>query len=323
MRMPTPIGASLLCLCGVCVLAGLARADDLEGDVVYLPMPAGETLTVDNRLGTLRLRGWDEPQVRIVATKRAREAGMLDRLKVRVDLQGGKLAITAGVYFSDGWRPVPLAGAGIDLTIDAPRAMAVRASTFHGFIDAAGFQAGAHLESQQGEIRAADIRGPVDTRSLEGRQLLQGIHGPLDANGIEGDLDLESIDGETLGATVFKGQITAREVRSPVVRLRTTVGSIIFVGALMRGGHYDLDTIDGDVRLVLRPTPFRLLARAPMGKVTSGFALVKVRRTSAGTGTAGADEAAGAGQVEGAFQGGGALLELVSAKGSISLTAGR
>jgi hypothetical protein len=60
-----------------------------------------------------------------------------------------------------------------------------------------------------------------------------------------------------------------------------------------------------------------------MGKVTSGFALVKVRRTSAGTGTAGADEAAGAGQVEGAFQGGGALLELVSAKGSISLTAGR
>lgn len=320
--MRRPVGASLLWgLCGVCVLTGLTRADDLEGDVVYLPMPAGETLTVENRLGTLRLRGWDEPQVRIVATKRAREAGMLDRLKVRVDLRGGKLSITAGVYFSDGWRPVPLAGAGIDLTIDAPRSMTVRASTFHGFIDAAGFQAGAHLESQQGEIRAADIRGPVDTRSLEGRQLLQGIHGPLDANGIEGDLDLEAIDGETLGATVYKGQITAREVRSPVVRLRATVGSIIFVGGLMRGGHYDLDTIDGDVRLVLRPTPFRLLARAPMGKITSGFTLLRVRRTSGAPGETGAGEAAG--QLEGEFQGGGALLELVSAKGSISLTAGR
>ncbi|MSP61104.1 MAG: hypothetical protein EXR72_12315 [Myxococcales bacterium] len=300
----TPCAARIAVLVTIALCARLAAADDMEGNAVFLPMPAGEALTVRNPLGAVRLRGWERPEVRIVAEKRARSGGLLDRLKVRVNLEGGRLDVTAGVYLADDtWHPVPLDGARINLTIDAPREMTVLATTFSGEIDASGFRSGARLASEQGEIRAADITGPVDTRSLDGKQSMQGIHGRLAMSGVAGDIDLESIDGETVDATVYRGQITAREVRAPVVRLRTTVGTILFVGPLRAGGRYELRAHDGDLRLVLRPSPFRLLARARA--VRNQFALDGVEERP--------------GLLRGQFNGGGASLELVSANGEIRL----
>lgn len=289
--------------------AGVARADELEGDLVYLPVPVGESLTVENRLGTVRLRGWDEPQVRILATKRAATGDMLERLKVRVDIDGGKVRIQTGLRMGDGtFSTMQRDGEKlrIDLVIDAPRAMTVQTVTFSGAIDASGFRSGASLRSEQGEIRAADINGRVDTNSTAGRQTLQGIHGPLDAHVYDqGDVELEAIDGATLDARVHnKGQIMAREVSTPVVRLSTIVGAIVFVGTLRPGGRYELHSLTGDVRLVLRPAPFRLMARGP--RVQVGFALAGDKR--------------GPGTVEGEFMGGGAVLDLMSREGAVSVS---
>ena len=295
----------LLLLFGLLVgWGGPALADDMEGNAVYLPMPAGESLTVCNPLGTVQLRGWDQPEVRIVAEKRATSPGLLDRLKVRVEIIDGKLDVTAGVYL-DGksWHSVPLDGAKINLTIDAPRRMALAASTFAGDIDAAGFRAGAHLSSERGMIRAADIEGSVDTRSLDGKQSLQAIHGRLAASGIDGDVELEAIEGDTVDARVYRGQITAREVRTPVVRLQTTIGTIVFVGALRPGGRYELTTYEGDIRLSLRPAPFRIAARGR--SVRTSFAMP--------------DAIAGPGFLRGEFKGGGASLELVSTTGAVAI----
>ncbi len=288
----------------VAAAASIARAQDMEGDLLYLPMPAGESLSVRNPLGAVRLRGWDQPQVRIMAEKRAGTSGLVDRLKVHAKVENGKLEIVAGVYLKDNtWHPVPLDDARIDLTIDAPRRMTLAASTFTGDIDAEGFRAGAHLASERGEIRAADIDGPVETRSLDGKQSLQAIHGRLAASGVDGDMELESIEGDTIDATVYKGQITAREVRTPVVRLRATVGTIVFIGGLRPGGRYELGTYEGDVRLTLRPSPFHLAARGRA--VKSGFLLVGGE--------------SGPGFLRGDYDGGGASLELVSGSGTVSV----
>ena len=119
------------------------RADDMEGDAVYVPMPAGESLSVRNPLGGIRVRGWDQAEVRIVAHKRAQRTALLDRMKVRVNLDGGKLEIASGIYLEGGaFMPLPLSGVAVDLTIDAPRRMALRATTFAGEIDASGLRAG-------------------------------------------------------------------------------------------------------------------------------------------------------------------------------------
>ena len=299
-----------------------AFAEDLEADAVYLPAANVSSLAVRNPLGAVRVNGWDRPQLRIIAHKRARTPGVLPRLKVRVDLDGaGDLRVTTGFYLADQtFNALPLQGATIDLTIDVPRGVALTALTFTGDIEVGGFRAGAHLSSQGGQIRVADVVGPVDTRTLHGNQWLEEIRGSLLASGVVGDLALWDIEGQRVEASVFQGQILAREVKGAVVRLRSVVGSIVLTGALLPGGRYDLAVREGDVRLRLQPAPFTVVARAP--SVKSGFALSAVEKG----GEKGSDRSAaqrgghGAGIQRGQFQGGGgAQLELASARGEVSL----
>jgi hypothetical protein len=303
----------IACLLAATALAApsRARADEIEqGGRFYIPMPAGEVLTVSNPLGTVRLRGWDQREVRVQVKKRCRTPDICERIRARFDVDRGRLDINTGVRFADTLRPLPLAGSSIEVEIDAPRTMEVHASSFTGDIDASGFRRGAHLASQEGEIRAADIQGPVDTRSLAGNQSLQEIHGRLATNVIHGDVELDAIDGDMVEAVVYEGQITARAVVSTVVRLRTTKGNIVFVGGLAAGGRYELATHDGDLRLVLRPSGFRIAATAARG-VWSEFELSSgPRHVPAGVRLA---------ELRGDYFGGGASLELTSTNGEISL----
>jgi hypothetical protein len=246
------------------VPVGRALAEELEHDAAYLPDLGGHLLAVQNPLGDVTVRGWDEPQIRIIAAKRAGSPALLERLKVQfVFLHDGRVQISTGFYLADRtFMPLPLKGAGIDLTIDAPRRLHVEVQA-SGAIDAAGFHRGAQLSSQGGEIRVADMAGPVDTRTLDGRQWLQSIHGSLAATGVRGDVELSEVEGDTVDASVNHGNIYARDVTGAAVRLRTTVGTIVFMGALATGGRYQFSTLRGDVRLALEPVPFRFVARAP------------------------------------------------------------
>ena len=302
---------------GLLLAVGMARADDLEDNIVYIPMPQGEALHVRNPLGSVTVRGWDRPQVRIVANKRALVPQLLDRLKARVEVLDGKVDLATGVYLSDGtWHPIPQRDAAIDLTIHAPAGMTVDA-VGRGDVTASGFNAGAKLSSETGEIHAYDLAGPVATHAAAGRQSLQSIRGRVDANGIEGDLELQSIDGDTVDALVYKGQITAREVHSPVVRLSAITGTIIFMGPIVVGGRYEIKTVNGDIRMTLTPIermplgktyphPFRIVADAPNGTVASALQIEGGPWPK--------------GHLAGSYRGGGASLDLHSKSGSISLS---
>jgi DUF4097 and DUF4098 domain-containing protein YvlB len=226
-----------------------------------------------------------------------------------VEIRDGKIRVKTGVRVGNVFRTLPLSqagasAAGIDLTIDAPRRVQLHASTWAGDLEAAGFRAGAELETRGGgEVVARDIEGRVRSSALKGRQRLSAIHGDVEADGVTGDVELTSIDGETLDAHVVDGQITAREVRTPVVRLLSTSGGVIFIGTLRAGGRYELTSIEGDVRMQLKRAPFTLEARGQ--KVSSGFAV----RGGVASATA----------LSGEFEGGGPSLVLTAAHGAVAV----
>jgi hypothetical protein len=287
-----------------------ARADEYEVSVAEnIPATSAEVLIIEQPLGKLSVSGWDKPTVKIVARKHAPDGATLDRLKVQVEIRDGKIRVKTGVRVGNTFRTLPTAGGagagpGIDLTIDAPRRVQLHASTWSGDLEAAGFRSGADLETRGGgEVVARDIEGRVRTSALKGRQRLSAIHGDVEADGVTGDVELTSIDGETLDAHVVDGQITAREVRTPVVRLLSTSGGVIFIGTLRAGGRYELTSMDGDVRMQLRRAPFTLEARGR--KVSSGFPV------RGGTATATA--------LSGEFQGGGPSLVLTAAHGAVAV----
>jgi hypothetical protein len=195
-------------------------------------------------------------------------------LRIQVEMLGGQIRIRSGVYVRGVFRPLPPAagdGAGIELSIDAPRDVRLAARTWAGDVEASGFRAGAELASTGGEVRARDITGPVHTNADFGRQRLASIRGSVDAHTLKGDMDLDTVDGEIVDARVAEGQITARDLHAAMVRLFSTAGGIVLIGTLQPGGRYELTALDGDVQLRLKPQPFTIAAHTPA--VRSTFAL--------------------------------------------------
>lgn len=294
----------------IVALAGVAHGEETEVSFAYVPATGAESIAVEQPMGALQLKGWDKPEVRIVARKRAPSGAMLDRLKVNVEMRDGRIRIRTGMRMGESFRALPASTVGppgtpaysIDLTIEAPRTVQLAASTWSGDLDASGFRAGAELSSAGGEVRARDISGRVKTHALSGRQMLSAIHGDVDADGVTGDVTLDTVDGDTLEAKVVDGQITAKEISTPVVRLFSTAGGIVLVGSLRPGGRYELVAHEGDLRLMLKKGPMTVDASAS-GAIRSS--LMKI--------------ASGLHKIHADYQNGGPQLLLTAAHGDISL----
>lgn len=287
-------------------LALPARAEETEVSFVYVPAPNVESIAIDQPLGRLALNGWDKPEVRIVARKHAPDRATLEQLRVNFEMADGRIHVRAGLRVGDTFRPLPAsAAAGIDLTVDAPRRVNLRAATWSGDIDVSGFRAGADLSTRGGEVHASDIEGEVRTAALKGKQRLSAIRGNVEADGIAGDVELDTVDGEVLEVKVVDGQITARRIHSPLVRLFSSSGGVVMIGSTRPGARYEITARQGDIRLALRPAPFSVNARAPGGLIKNGFSLGH----AVGSPTT----------LQGDFLGGGPQLELTAAHGNIIL----
>jgi DUF4097 and DUF4098 domain-containing protein YvlB len=298
----------LLAAVAVAALAPvIAIAEETEVTFASVPAPNAESIVIEQPLGRLQIEGWDKPEVRIVARKHAKDAVTLDQLRVNFEMLDGHIRVRTGVRVGEAFHPLPtsMEAGGIDLTISAPRNVRVRAQTWAGTIEASGLRAGAELSSRGGEVHASDIAGRVRTTCLRGKQRLSAIHGDVEADGVTGDVELDAVDGEVLEAKVVEGQITARRIHSPVVRLFSSLGGVVFMGTTRPGGRYEITARDGNVRLVLQRTPFSIEARAPHGSIKNGFTLAH----AAGSATT----------LTGEHMGGGPQLDLVAGNGDIIL----
>ncbi len=245
---------------------GVARAEETEVSFAYVPASAVEDVIVEQPLGRLSVRGWDRPEVRIAATKRAPNHAGLDRLRVRVDLKDGKLEVLTGVRVGEVLRGIPTdAGYVIDLAVDAPSGARIHATTFDGDLDALGFRAGVVLSSTNGEIHATDIDGPVRSTGTRGRQRLAAIRGDVDAQSLQGALELDSIEGVVLRASVVDGRIEARRVRARVVELVSARGDVTLAGAMPLGARWVLRAPAGDGHLAIDGAPTSLVLHAERG----------------------------------------------------------
>jgi len=250
----TAFAAALAAVTG----AGAAHAADGGDGSLYdrreiiVPAKAAEVVRIDNLLGRVQIRGGARPgEIHIIAEKRASTPEALGRLRVHYTaFESGEVVVDTRVELGGRERSLPLAGSGVDLIVDVPADLAVEAKTFGGDVSASGLRAGAKLETTGGRIGISDVRGGVVTRQLRGGQRVAAVEGDVDLDGVEGDMDLRNLGGGRVDARVVDGTIRAEDLRSGLVRLVTTTGQIVLVGMLRPGGHYDLRSYAGDVRVV-------------------------------------------------------------------------
>lgn len=250
-----------------------ARSGVYERDVVEVNPAPGivfSRITVDNRLGGVRIEGHDHDVVVISAFKRAPDADTLERLKVTlVPDPGGPVRIRTAITAGPDARPIPGGSVAIDLVIRAPRSAGVEARVWNGHLAVIGMENGADLHANNGDIDVKNASGTIVTHSAGGTQQFAEVFGAVDAQALVGSMDLDMVRGERLEASVHEGRIQGRQVRVRYAWLHTVRGDIHLYGHAVVGGHYRVGSVRGNIEVQLAAAgPLRVDARAQGGTVS-------------------------------------------------------
>ena len=209
--------------------------------------------------GKITVRGWDSPDVKIVAST---ETGSLrfdatpSRLTLRVDPEGD--------------RARPRGNASFDVLV--PRGIRLRLQGVSGNITASG---------SQGEISATTIGGAIDVSNGRRQVALESVSGAVRASQISGELRAQSVSGNVradnvsgrLEATTVSGTIRLSGLRANDIRTQTASGDIVYAGRVATGGTYDFESHSGTIRLTVPSNSgaqFRLEAFS--GSIQNDFA---------------------------------------------------
>jgi hypothetical protein len=110
-----------------------------------LPSAGVKTLSVDNTAGRVRVEAWNQPDVRIDATKKARDAQGLAAMHIDISSAGDTINVKS-VY------DVGISNGNVEYTIKAPASLAVHVSNIAGTARVDGFIGNVHVDTQAGTV---------------------------------------------------------------------------------------------------------------------------------------------------------------------------
>ena len=169
-------------------VARSAKVDVTDRQTQTIPLPSGKTLSIEVTIGTVRIDGWDRPDVEIVVERHAPTAAQFSRVPLVIDDRPAQVSVRA--LQTDTTTDPALRA---DVTVRVPRTAVIeRVQVLEGKIAIDGFSG----------VLTADIR-----------------RGPIDGQGVSGTLRLESGIGSV---TITDARLTA----NGLLRLRTFNGDV-------------------------------------------------------------------------------------------------
>ncbi len=245
--------------------------------------PAGgrpiKQIAIENPLGDVRVEGYDGSAIQIETRKQGPNEEAIDRL--RVSLVPNPDGTVRMKTTADGGREnttLSRSQVRIDLIVRAPRDARIEAVSSAGSLEVINMDAGGDLESASGRIVVRNVAGVLSTSSVTGPTSLTQVFGSVDAQIMANDLDLDSIGGEKLVASVDRGKIEGRRVRSRNIELTTTDGKIVLEGEASLRGRYIVSSLKGDIDVKLRRNGL-MIVRGRATKVNLGATMKTATRS--------------------------------------------
>jgi len=144
----------------VLAVALVAAADVSDRQTRVIPLPPGKSLSIEVTIGTVRIDGWDKPDVEIIVERRAPDNAQLARVPLTIDDSPARLSVRA-LQTENTTDPA----CRTDVTIRVPRtALLDRVQVLEGRIAIDGFS---------GSLTADIRRGPIDGKNVSGTLRLE------------------------------------------------------------------------------------------------------------------------------------------------------
>jgi DUF4097 and DUF4098 domain-containing protein YvlB len=230
--------------------------------------------------GDVIVRGWDKAEVRA----RAEGAGNV-RLLTPPNAQP---APRVEVLVSEDEEVEPDSGdcgSAEHVELMVPRGATVNVRTQSGNIDVSDVS-DARVEALSGDVDVRRVTKALLISCLSGDVSLSDVSGPVHATTVSGTVEARNARslaaGDEFEAKSTSGDVTIENVRHAQVTSATVSGSLLYTGALARGGAYDFRTISGDVTMEIpADSSFNLHARVVVsGDIDTDF---PVRTAAVGT----------------------------------------
>lgn len=214
-----------------------------------VPFDVDGTVRVVLASGSVRIRGIDEPVVRV----RSLDGEPVDPL---LDLHDAPRSISVGANgAADNLVSLVIGGLRLgssgsrDLELEVPRRASVQVRTASADVEASGLAGTTAWTTASGDVRLSIASGQVSLQTVSGdAELVAEVPVRIEGRSVSGDLRL-------------------RAPRVTAARLSTTSGDILVEGELGEGPH-EIDTVSGDVRLATN-AEVRIETRSVTGAVRS------------------------------------------------------
>jgi Toastrack DUF4097 len=277
------------------------------------------TFSLTNVSGDIEVTGGNGNDVRIDAVKRVRHPdaaearAILEALTIDVSERGGSVDVRTE-YSRYRYRR---GGSGsIDFTVSVPRDASVTLKSVSGDV---------RVTNVNGDLRAESTSGDVVMSNVRRIRLAKSVSGDVDiADATTEDVTAESISGEVIIRAVktrvlslqsVSGDVRLTDVDAERVQSRSVSGDVEYSGRLAPNGRYDLQTHSGSVRVTPASAQgFDVEARTFSGNVRSDYPMT-IQGGSSFTDRRGP----GNRTVRGSVGGGGAMLNLQSFSGNITI----
>ena len=240
------------------------------------PVGAQADLSIENRTGTVTVRGGEAERVRVEVVARLwaesddEADDQADLIERGIRQEGGGVTVRAPTLARPGLLSIFGRGPRIDYQVSAPQAIKAQVTNRTGLVE---------IENLTGALEAEVRTGRIRVRRIAADATISSRSGAIDVEAIEGSLDVRSRTG-VVRVRRCSGDVTVQN-RTGLIRIEDVggelkvaarTGAVRYDGAVR--GAFDIDVRTGSIRLAVDSSSvFFLDAESVTGAVSSDLSL--------------------------------------------------
>ncbi|HSR52388.1 MAG TPA: DUF4097 family beta strand repeat-containing protein [Acidobacteriota bacterium] len=186
--------------------------------------------------GSLRISGWDQPQVQVKAYHSPR---------ISFEIQANHRLIKV-----EERRPSRSALEDVRLEIQVPMGLRLQVIGNMPEVSIEGLEGAVDVNTNQGNIALSNVSGSIRLTSSGGRLELSDVGGILRLRTSHEGISVKGLTGD-LEAETVSGDILLQGIASKRIHATSHQGGIVLEGALAEDGVYDLASDNGGLELRL------------------------------------------------------------------------
>jgi DUF4097 and DUF4098 domain-containing protein YvlB len=272
----------------------------------------GGSLDVSNLSGGVVVTGVAGDTIQMTAVKRARGGNAkaeLDNIDIDATETAGRVEIRTNFRRRESH-------AEVDYTIEAPFETAVIARSISGDVRVTGVRGDVQIDSTSGDVAADATPRLVRLKTISGDVTLTNVGSvdTLSTGTVSGDLVAKNLKARSLEVVTISGDVTLENSTCERAQIRSVNGGVLYIGALAKGGRYEVNSHSGDIEFrLVGEVGFEITAHTFSGDVRADLPL----QMAPHSGDAGIPGMPGNHEIRGTFGDGSALVVVKTFSGDI------